>query len=163
MKPFTLLLVPLLFLSSCSIDWNDEKDKEITKLKEKILESNISNQEKCSEVAGKKFIQWKNDSENALLKGFWDKAYSSSDYNNFYNISLNKCFISIQETIFYKERDEIDVNEFLIDVFENKDVGFFSSYSTKDEKNKIASCKVWETECTSKDEFTNLKKINYMQ
>lgn len=32
MKSLTFLLIPLLFLSSCSIDWNDEKDKEIARL-----------------------------------------------------------------------------------------------------------------------------------
>ena len=38
MKSLTLLLIPLLFLSSCTIDWNDEKDKKITELEYKIQE-----------------------------------------------------------------------------------------------------------------------------
>ena len=38
MKSLTLLLIPLLFLSSCTIDWNDEKDKKISDLNIKIQE-----------------------------------------------------------------------------------------------------------------------------
>jgi hypothetical protein len=33
----TLLLIPLLFLSSCTIDWNDEKDKKITELEKQVV------------------------------------------------------------------------------------------------------------------------------
>ncbi len=33
-----LLLIPLLLLSSCTIDWNDEKDKKIMELNQKIEE-----------------------------------------------------------------------------------------------------------------------------
>lgn len=38
MKLTPILLIPLLFLSSCTIDWNDEKDKKITELNTKIEE-----------------------------------------------------------------------------------------------------------------------------
>lgn len=38
MKKLTLLLIPLLFLSSCSIDWNDEKDKKIAELEKQVTE-----------------------------------------------------------------------------------------------------------------------------
>lgn len=36
MKNLIFLLIPLLFLSSCTIDWNDEKDKKIVELNVKI-------------------------------------------------------------------------------------------------------------------------------
>ena len=36
MHKLSLLLIPLLFLSSCTIDWNDEKDKKIAELEWKI-------------------------------------------------------------------------------------------------------------------------------
>ncbi len=39
MKSLTLLLVPLILLSSCTIDWKDEKDAKITELTMKIVES----------------------------------------------------------------------------------------------------------------------------
>jgi uncharacterized membrane protein (DUF106 family) len=34
----TLLLIPLIWLSSCTIDWNDEKDKKITELEKQVIE-----------------------------------------------------------------------------------------------------------------------------
>lgn len=37
-KYIPLLLITSLLLSSCSIDWNDEKDKRIAELEEKIAE-----------------------------------------------------------------------------------------------------------------------------
>jgi hypothetical protein len=37
MYHLTFLLIPLLFLSSCSIDWNNEKDKKIAELSQEIL------------------------------------------------------------------------------------------------------------------------------
>jgi hypothetical protein len=33
----TLLLIPLIFLSSCTIDWNDEKDKKIAELEKQVM------------------------------------------------------------------------------------------------------------------------------
>ncbi len=39
MYKLTLLLIPLLFLSSCTIDWKDEKDKKISELTIKVAES----------------------------------------------------------------------------------------------------------------------------
>lgn len=38
MPRLTLLLIPILLLSSCSIDWNDEKDKKITELEKQVRE-----------------------------------------------------------------------------------------------------------------------------
>lgn len=44
----TLLLIPLLLLSSCTIDWNDEKDARITNLSHQIqdLENTVTSYEK---------------------------------------------------------------------------------------------------------------------
>ena len=38
MKNLIFLLIPLLFLSSCTIDWNDEKDKKIVELEKQNIE-----------------------------------------------------------------------------------------------------------------------------
>lgn len=38
MKKLALLLIPLLLLSSCTIDWNGEKDTKIAELKKQIQE-----------------------------------------------------------------------------------------------------------------------------
>jgi hypothetical protein len=39
MKNLILLIIPLLLLSSCSINWNDEKDNKIIESKQQIQES----------------------------------------------------------------------------------------------------------------------------
>ena len=36
MRSLTLLLIPIIFLSSCTIDWSDEKDVKIEKLEKQI-------------------------------------------------------------------------------------------------------------------------------
>ena len=36
MYKLTLLLIPLILLSSCTIDWNDKKDAKIAELNAKI-------------------------------------------------------------------------------------------------------------------------------
>jgi hypothetical protein len=44
---FSLLLIPLLFfMTSCTIDWNDEKDKKITELAKQIYELERENTDK---------------------------------------------------------------------------------------------------------------------
>ena len=40
MKSLTLLLIPIIFLSSCTIDWSDEKDVKITELEKQVIEIN---------------------------------------------------------------------------------------------------------------------------
>jgi hypothetical protein len=40
MHKLTLLLIPLIFLSSCTIDWSDEKDKKIAELEKQVTEIN---------------------------------------------------------------------------------------------------------------------------
>ena len=43
MKKYVILLIPLLLLSSCSIDWNDEKDKKISELNGQIESLKLEN------------------------------------------------------------------------------------------------------------------------
>jgi hypothetical protein len=43
MKSLTLLLIPLILLSSCTIDWNDEKDKKIAELEKQNTELKTKN------------------------------------------------------------------------------------------------------------------------
>lgn len=38
MKSLTLILIPLILLSSCTIDWNDENDKRIAELEKQVTE-----------------------------------------------------------------------------------------------------------------------------
>lgn len=51
MKSITLLLIPLLFLSSCTIDWNDEKDKKIAELEKQIQDDNFKKKQECGKIS----------------------------------------------------------------------------------------------------------------
>lgn len=51
MRSLTLLLIPILFLSSCSIDWNDEKDAKIAELEKQVTSDYTEKQVNCSERA----------------------------------------------------------------------------------------------------------------
>lgn len=62
MKSLTLLLIPLLFLSSCTIDWNDEKDKKIVELNQKIEE------QKKEKVVNEVSLNFENITYNKIPK-----------------------------------------------------------------------------------------------
>lgn len=49
MKKLTLLLIPLLLLSSCSIDWNDEKDTKIAELEKQIQDDTFKKNVECND------------------------------------------------------------------------------------------------------------------
>jgi hypothetical protein len=47
MYKLTLLLIPLIFLSSCTIDWNGEKDKKIAELQKQIQDDAFNKKQEC--------------------------------------------------------------------------------------------------------------------
>lgn len=47
MRSLILLLIPLFLLSSCSIDWNDEKDKKIAELQKQIQNDTFKKKDEC--------------------------------------------------------------------------------------------------------------------
>ena len=51
----TLLLIPLILLSSCTIDWNDEKDAKIVGLEKQIQEikndDSFKRNQECANLA----------------------------------------------------------------------------------------------------------------
>jgi outer membrane lipoprotein-sorting protein len=47
-KIFAILITLSLLLSSCSIDWNDEKDKKISELEKQIQNDNFKRKQECS-------------------------------------------------------------------------------------------------------------------
>ena len=78
MYKITLLLIPLILLSSCTIDWNDEKDakiaeleKQITELKQKNDDELFKNKQKCLEIYRKL------DTNSALMRDTRDIFYSN--------------------------------------------------------------------------------------
>jgi hypothetical protein len=50
MRKLSLLLIPLLFfMTSCTIDWNDEKDAKIAELKKQIQDDTFKKNLECNE------------------------------------------------------------------------------------------------------------------
>jgi hypothetical protein len=47
MSRLTILLIPLILLSSCTIDWNDEKDAKITELEKQIQDDTFKKKQEC--------------------------------------------------------------------------------------------------------------------
>ena len=52
MKSLTLLLIPLLFLASCTIDWNDEKDIKIAELEKQVGQIQAENAQLIDNLSG---------------------------------------------------------------------------------------------------------------
>ena len=50
MKSLTLLIIPVILLSSCTIDWNDEKDKKIAELEKQIQTNVFQKKIECSKL-----------------------------------------------------------------------------------------------------------------
>ena len=105
MHSLTLLLIPILFLSSCSIDWNDEKDAKIAELEKQVTElKNVSNpliferQKECltykSEI--EKSITWINVAWTEWREKFWRDDYTHDESFNelFYSPRKNSCLYS---------------------------------------------------------------------
>lgn len=48
---FSLLLIPLLlFMTSCTIDWNDEKDKKIAELEKQVQDDIFNKKQECTKL-----------------------------------------------------------------------------------------------------------------
>ena len=88
MHKLTLLLIPLILLSSCTIDWNDEKDakittleKQVTELKEKNDDELFKKRQECSSLF---------DSINFRLKNY-KSDYTFELEEVFYSPKLGQC------------------------------------------------------------------------
>lgn len=97
MKHLILILIPLLFLTSCTIDWNDEKDKKITELEKQIQEikndDSFKRNQECAQLRNEieariKSINYKNLQEDPDYE-----IYSFSEI--FYSSEQNSCFTVI--------------------------------------------------------------------
>ena len=86
MYKLTLLLIPLLFLSSCSIDWNDEKDKNIVELEKQVTVLKEKNDDEL--------FKKKRDCQKQYNDRYWTAnrfAYENLKTDIFYSQYLNTC------------------------------------------------------------------------
>ena len=80
MKLTPILLIPLLFLSSCTIDWNDEKDKKITELEKQIQDDTFKKKQECLKYENTVKEKYNNDTNYYFSKIFYSKKYDSCLY-----------------------------------------------------------------------------------
>lgn len=80
MKKLILLLIPLLFLSSCTIDWNGEKIKKIAELEKQIQDDTFKKNKEC-------LWFFKKISEEES----YDSAFYGKEEEIFYNKELQTC------------------------------------------------------------------------
>lgn len=113
-KYIALGLLSSLLLTSCSVDWNDEKDKKIGELEKQVTSSTLSLQETCS----KKSEEFFNNYTSKIPVENWR-------YTNHYNTKLDKCFILINGA--GKETSNI-----LFNVYENSDIADCETYNAPD-------------------------------
>ena len=74
MYKLTLLLIPLLLLSSCTIDWNDEKDKKIAELEKQVQDKTFQKKQECSKIINSIENSW------AVLDIFYSSVRNSCLY-----------------------------------------------------------------------------------
>ena len=99
----TIILIPLLFfMTSCTIDWNDEKDKKIAELEKQLIEQKEEIKKwKEDDLFDKKqkCLGYKNEIEKDLKDKEakdWEWVYTLEQV--FYSISKNECyFVSVKE------------------------------------------------------------------
>lgn len=136
MYKLTLLLIPLIFLSSCTIDWNDEKDAKITSLNAKIeeLSKKIEEQESATKKAQADGLfkkkqecseYTKQEAESVLEDVNW---LYTDNFEIFYSSKTNSC-------IKYMERHFKNFTTFRIDdILTNKNILLCMT-------NELTSCK----------------------
>lgn len=83
----SLLLIPLLFLSSCTIDWNDEKDKKIAELQKQIQDDTFKKKQECLSLKNIVDAEYKSYPPE-LIQDVWEIFYSKNKSSCFAIISL---------------------------------------------------------------------------
>lgn len=79
----TLLLIPLLLLSSCTIDWSDEKDAKIAELEKQIQDDIFKKRQECFKYKEIVKAEYADD----LNYNFWNIYYSKKYDSCLYRIS----------------------------------------------------------------------------
>jgi Txe/YoeB family toxin of Txe-Axe toxin-antitoxin module len=101
-KIFILWIILSLLLSSCSIDWNDEKDKKISELEKQIQNDTFKKKQECEKYKDKFEDKLEKKSKERDL--IYDLYYENLN-EIFYSNSKSSCFAvsSFSQVKFDKE------------------------------------------------------------
>lgn len=98
MKNLILLLIPFLLFSSCSIDWNDEKDRKITELEKQINQKSSTEEltmnfkgmtlNKISKEARLIKCEWKYDSSMVVSELGWINEWTISINSENFEVTI---------------------------------------------------------------------------
>ncbi len=113
----TLLLIPLILLSSCTIDWNDEKDKKIAELEKQ----NIELKTKDDDEIFRKNIECSN-------KDLWDTK-DLSGIQVFYSSKYKSCILVA--TIEDEKQSEKETSWVIYDILTQEFILMFSYQNNK--------------------------------
>ncbi len=158
MYRFTLLLIPMILLSSCTIDWNDEKDAKIVELNQKIEDQKeeikktkddelFKKNKECAnyktsmfeDINNPTYTRYKLDPE--LNEIFYSAKRKSCIYvyENFMTESCLNLNLPNEDYIKYCTK-EISVVDFL-----TKEILFVEDYNRREQFNKCFD-EIWKTE-----------------
>lgn len=119
----SLLMLPVIFLSSCSIDWNNENDTKTTNQDKNISDDIFKKKQECAKYKDdmlKESISFHNE----WMTRTWD-AYDLSIDEIFYSKSYNSCIyeLSISKTIdIWEWLQKILLNKYLYDYLSKKEI-----------------------------------------
>ena len=121
MYKLTFLLIPLILLSSCTIDWNDEKDAKIASLNSKIEELNgkiTEQKEEMKKVKDDEIFKKQQECQKYL-----GKMTESDDLKDFNWVLTNRIFYSkIRNACIYQSTvTTMSWNELQLKCFLTKD------------------------------------------
>ncbi len=111
MKRILIYIVPiLLVISSCSIDWNDDKDKKILALEKQVQDETFRKNKECTEFYEKNKEALYGSSQQIATTSIW------------YSSKLSSCFYAYSRRIW-----DLHTTQFLIDDLLKKESIFTSS------------------------------------
>ncbi len=146
-----LLLIPILILSGCTIDWSDEKDKKIAELEKQVTELKVKNDDDL----------FKKNTE-CSKKDLWDLSILNN-HEVFYSPKNNTCIAvgtlvenenTPEEMVTWGVVDLLTNENILILSYKTDKVTQFTHYNTQD----LLKLTVNEAKCIFNKEVAKLKQ-----
>jgi len=122
-KIFALLIFVCLILSSCSIDWNDEKDNKIAELEKQLKDDAFIKNQECAKLRKEVLSTLSTEYIEGMVK-ITDSFYSKKTNSCLYRAGLYK---DVLEEGYFNDL----ISERIYDYFSNKNIVIYSNESQK--------------------------------